>query len=325
MRFTYAVYGVCLDANRLLPGLVPVEDGYWGLTVKLDLGVVPSMLAQAEVEEVSRHYVNTAQQAGEPSLVISRVGHSYIHLQYADGTQFVLHPEQCEIWATWTEQSTLEDTTTYLLGPVLGFFLRLRGVVCLHGSAIAIDGRALAILGKPGAGKSTTAAALAVRGYPVLCDDIAALNLRHGQFYVQPAYPYLKLWSPSVEALYGKTDALPCLTPTWNKQYLNLNQAGYHYQAEPLPLGGIYVLNSRSADPSAPWIEALPKSLGLIELIANTYASKLLDRELRAKEFETLSQVAAFVPMRKATPHVEFSYLSTLCDSILQDFRSLMR
>ncbi|MCS6813165.1 MAG: serine/threonine protein kinase [Cyanobacteria bacterium] len=324
MRFTYLVYGLCLNASELLPGLVPVEGECWGLMVKLNLGAVPSLLDQADIEEVTRYYISTAQQAGEPSLVINRVGDGYIHLRYADGTQFVLHPERCEIWATWTGQSTLEDTTMYLLGPVLGFFLRLQGIICLHGSAIAVDGHALAILGKPGAGKSTTAAALAVRGYPVLSDDITALSILHGQFYVQPAYPYLKLWSPSVEALYGSTDALPWLTPTWNKQYLNLNQSGYHYQAEPLPLGGIYVLNARSADPSAPWIEPIPKSSGLIELIANTYASKLLGRELRAREFETLSQVAALVPIRKVTPHAEFSYLSALCDSIVEDFRLLI-
>ena len=51
------------------------------------------------------------------------------------------------------------------LGPVFAFVLRLRGAVTFHASAVRI-GDAVAFLGPQGAGKSTTAAALALRGCP---------------------------------------------------------------------------------------------------------------------------------------------------------------
>ncbi len=323
VQFVYLVYGICLSADEQLPGLLPAEIRDPGTSVKLYLGTLPTSLEQIPDDQHAIHYTSPHYQDGQPSLVVTRLGDTYIRLLYADGTQFVLHPTQQEIWATWSEQSTLADTVTYLLGPVLGFFLRLSGVICLHGSAIAIDNKAFVIAGTPGAGKSTTAASLAARGYPILSDDIAALLPQSGQFQVQPAYPYLRLWASSVEALYGTADALPCLTPTWSKRYLDLTQEGYCYQAEPLPLAGIYVLKSRSVDPAAPWIEALPTSAGLIDLVANTYASNLLDRQLRASEFEALTQVVKSVPMRKVTPHADFSRLPKLCDLILTDFRSL--
>ena len=41
----------------------------------------------------------------------------------------------------------------------MGFVMLLRGIVCLHASAIAIDDEAIALLGPAGSGKSTTAAA----------------------------------------------------------------------------------------------------------------------------------------------------------------------
>ncbi len=60
----------------------------------------------------------------------------------------------------------------------MGTALRLQGKICLHSSVIAVGEYALAIIGAKGAGKSTTAAALAKRGYPILADDIAVLTVR---------------------------------------------------------------------------------------------------------------------------------------------------
>src|SRR5262249_22183040 len=153
---------------------------------------------------------------------------------------------------------TLEDTATYLLGPVLGFILRLRGVTCLHASAVAICDQAIAILGPAGAGKSTTAASFARAGYKVLTDDIVALDERGDAFLVQPAYPRVRLWSESVNALFGTEDALPLLTPTWDKRYLDLQANISCFQEHPLPLAAIYLLDKRSSDPAAPFIEAVP-------------------------------------------------------------------
>ncbi|NJM24074.1 MAG: AAA family ATPase [Richelia sp. SM1_7_0] len=75
---------------------------------------------------------------------------------------------------------------------MLGTALRLQGKICLHSSVIAVDNRAIAIIGASCAGKSTTAAALAKRGYPILASDIAVLY-DCGAFKVQPGYPRLRL------------------------------------------------------------------------------------------------------------------------------------
>ena len=77
---------------------------------------------------------------------------------YADGTRFVVDEGGTEVWAWWPEGATLDATATYLLGPVFGWLLRLRGVLALHASVAALDGRAAAFAGPAGMGKSTTAA-----------------------------------------------------------------------------------------------------------------------------------------------------------------------
>jgi len=59
----------------------------------------------------------------------------------------------------------------------------LRGALGLHGGAVAIEGRALVLLGRSGAGKSTSAQALCTHfGAQLLADDAVALDPDRGSF-----------------------------------------------------------------------------------------------------------------------------------------------
>jgi len=62
-----------------------------------------------------------------------------------------------------------------VFGNVLASLCWQRGQLPLHGSAVAIDGRALLLLGRAATGKSTLAAALALRGHAVLSDEVAVI------------------------------------------------------------------------------------------------------------------------------------------------------
>jgi hypothetical protein len=90
-------------------------------------------------------------------------------------------------------------------------------------------------------------------GHAVLSDDIAALTDRDGAMHVQPAYPQIRLWPDSVAMLYGTPDALPPLTPTWDKRALALTEPGTFHQ-QPLPLRAVYLL-AEPRDHAEPAIE----------------------------------------------------------------------
>jgi len=261
---------------------------------------------------------------GEPSLMIWKLsGGDYFRLRYSDGTEFLVDKHGNKLWATWPEGLTLDDAATYLLGPVMGFVLLLRGTHSLHASAMAVDGKAVVLVGAAGAGKSTTAAAFAQRGYSILAEDVVAISDETDRFVILPGYPRIRLWPESVSALYGAPDALPPLTPTWNKRYLDLRIDGHSFQQEPLPLAAVYVLQERRADSSALCVEPLTANAGLMALVANTYASVLMDKAMRAREFNLLTRITAGVPIRRVTPHVSASFLSELCNLILNDYYSL--
>ena len=91
------------------------------------------------------------EKGGEPGYRMWQVaGGEYFRLRYSDGCQFVMNRAGTRLWVSGPEAANPEYLATYLLGPVLGILLRLRGTPCLHGSAVAVGGRALALLGRPG-------------------------------------------------------------------------------------------------------------------------------------------------------------------------------
>jgi hypothetical protein len=87
-----------------------------------------------------------------------------------------------------------------------------------------------------------------------------------------------------------------------------------------LPLAAIYHLGERHHESRAPYIAALDRTESLMSLVANTYATKLMDKQMRAREFELLTRVVGNVSVRRVTPHADPALISDLCDRILDDF-----
>ena len=319
MDYRCSLYGLGVVANRPIPGVpsstIASED------VCISFGSLPAWLNDITATQIETSYVaEYKSECGEPALRVFRVlDGNYYRFNYADATEFLVDRAGTEVWADWSAPLTLEDTSTYLLGPVMGFIMLLRGIVCLHASAIAIDGKAIALLGPAGSGKSTTAAAFSERGYSILAEDVVTLDDRGEQFFVRPGYPCIRLWPASVKALYGSENHLPKLTPNWDKCYLDLTERAF--SAEPLPLAAIYHLRERRHDAVAPFVQTLDRAEGLLSLIANTYATKLMDKQMRAREFELLTRVLNNVPLRRVTPHADPARIPELCDTILNDFR----
>jgi hypothetical protein len=321
---TYLVFGLVLRTDVPIPGLThvePIPDVPFVRIQLCALGRAPYDFPRGK-EELSYTSSYLGLNA-EPALRIWKIaGGSYLHLAYSDGMEFWLDREGENIWGIWPPKSSIEDAATYLLGPVLGLLLRLRGVTCLHASAVAFGGRAVAFVGSAGAGKSTTAAALARRGHSVLSDDIVALSEVDGTFRVMPAYPYLSLWPESVSMLYGSAEAMPRFIGNWDKRYVANGSGGVKFEESALQLGAVYLLAERAED-LAPRIEVVPAQQALISLVANTYATNTLDSHMRAMEFEVLGRLVSAVPIRKIYAHEDPTRIDDLCRLIGSDFGSL--
>ncbi|MBM7618258.1 energy-coupling factor transporter ATP-binding protein EcfA2 [Bacillus tianshenii] len=105
-----------------------------------------------------------------------------------------------EIFVSPHEGAAEDQIRLYLLGTCMGAILIQRRILPLHGSAIAINGKAYAIVGDSGAGKSTTASALLRLGYELISDDVIPVSFNEqGIPMVTPAYPQQKLWQESID------------------------------------------------------------------------------------------------------------------------------
>lgn len=317
------IFGLGVRVNRALAALValPVVQP---IDVIIEFGYLPAGSREAAGSEVDEFYVSQHRDTnGEPTVRAARLKSSgALRMSYVDGTVFVINEEATQVWATTPPDQTVEDTAAYLLGPIMGTVLRTRGVMCLHGSAVAINNRAVALVGGSGAGKSTTAAAFARLGYPVLSDDILSLTDNRSHFLVRPAYPRIRLWPESVAGLFGSVDMLPRMTPNWEKRFLGLNALGYSFQSEPLELAAIYFLAPRETVATIqPVVDAVRSTDALMALISDSYAANYIYKSLRATEFEVLGRLVQSVPMRRVAASADFSRIDELCHAITKDFQ----
>jgi hypothetical protein len=325
VNFTYSVFGLLLSSNLPIPELRPEKTSAPNPAIIIHMDASPYTVDEIRSKQESLTYTSAyTDEAGQPALHIWKIADGdLLRLAYYDGTQFWLDRKGTELWAQWPSNLTIEDTATYLLGPVLGLLLRLRGVTCLHASAVAFDDHAITFVGSAGAGKSTTAALMARKGCAVISDDVVALVERDGAYFVNPAYPYLCLWPDSVTMVYGPDKKLPSFSPSWNKRLLSLAGNNLRFEAEALPLGAIFLLGERRSAPDAPFVEQLAPQEGLLALVANSYATNLLDKEMRASEFEFLGRMLRRVPIRRLVPREDPARSDELCDVILRSYEAI--
>lgn len=325
MSFAYSVFGLTLQSSGSIPGLIPSQGVVKRPDIELHLGYSPGS-SDESCPTSSESVVYTSAYtgpSGTPALrILQGQEHGLFHLVYFDGMQFWMDRHGTKLWASWPNESSAEEAATYILGPVLGLLLRFRGITCLHASAVAIGGSAISFVGAEGAGKSTTAAAFARAGFAAVSDDVVALVERDGDFFVSPSYPHLCLWPESVEMLYGTKDALPPFVSNWEKRRLSVANGGARFEDGALPLRAIYLLDEIRGEPG-PYVEAVTGQTGLLSLVANSFATNMLDSELRASEFRTLSSLVGKVPLRRLFTSKGKLAPADLCQAVLHDLTSL--
>ena len=324
MVYHYRVYGLTCSSNLPIAGFYsqPAISPSSASDIVLDLvSVAPEWVGAAQ--RLPRHttYAKPAYAENTDSNYTVKIygAEDAFELNYTDRTQFLLDGSATRVWGRCPPGFGVDYLATYLRGPVMGFVLRRRGVTALHASALNICGRAIVLCGESESGKSTIAAALALRGTPVLCEDVTALRVIGDAFCVEPGYAQVGLWPDAVETLFGTSDALPRLTPSWEKCFLPLDGERARFEPKERPLGVIYLLAPRTASDNAPRIEQISPREALLGLVQNTYMNWILDRKQRAAEFDFLSTLVKSISVRRIVPHSDPARIAALCDLIVAD------
>ena len=180
----------------------------------------------------------------------------------------------------------------WLNGSVYSAVACINGLVPIHASAVAHDGRVFAFTGPSGSGKSTLIAALGRRGLPMFCDDTLILDLGDpDRIICLPGHKRLKL---TREAL--------ALTGAEREEKVGADMDKYYARAPagdvitPLPLAElIFLERGRQAA-----IEHLSGAERFVRTQDDHYTSQLFAaarRFDRADQFEHRARLARQIAM----------------------------
>ncbi|MDQ6418877.1 aldolase [Paenibacillus sp. LHD-117] len=185
-RYLYKAFGFHIASDIPFPGSKPAEERAGMVDVVIEWGDEAALWES----------LSTPEEAFvvQDNTVLFRIANTAIYMVEA-GRRVVVTPE---------EGAELERIRLFLDGYCMAILLLQRRILPLHGSAIALDGLAYAIVGFSGAGKSTMAKALLNQGFTFISDDIIPVVL-HGTekeaATVWPALPEQKLWQESLSEM----------------------------------------------------------------------------------------------------------------------------
>lgn len=209
-----------------------------------------------------------------------------------------------------------------LLGPVLAYWLELRGIPALHASAVVHPAGAAAFLASHGGGKSLLAAALmAEAGLPLLADDVVAVEAAGPAFLARPSYPQMRLAADDAERLTGRAD-LPPVLPGLPKRRVPVGAAdGFGtFHGEALPLARLYL--PRRGDVEAPEVAPVGPAEALLALVEHSFLARLAaGAGLQPQRLATLARLVENVPVRRLAYPSGRQHLAAVARAVLADLR----
>ena len=221
----YRAYGLTIDSEFALDGLPVALPG-----MHADICVTRTDLPWPEGQFVEgKSYTATLREA---TLAWEQVG----VFRVSEGRRVEVCP-----------RDGVDDSIVrlFIIGACMGVLLHQRGQLVLHGSAVDLDCGVVAFIGHKGYGKSTTAAAMVRRGYPLVTDDVLVVDEMEGKITVRPGSPLMKLAPEAVEAaLRRDPEEAPRLIPAVRKRGVVVDQV----VRESRPLRHIFVLDGGAID-----------------------------------------------------------------------------
>lgn len=211
-----------------------------------------------------------------------------------------------------------EDLLLALMGTATAFVLHQRGFVPLHGSGISTPHGAVLIVGHSGAGKSTTLGALLQRGYPMICDDLAAVRIADdGVARVYPGAPLYKLWGDSASALGVETAGFPRVRASMDKFLVPVAE---QQVLSPVHLHAIYQLSIHDGLETV--IEPHSGAAKFNALLDHTWQKlSVKSMGLHAVHFRSISAIANQVRLVSvARPKNPVGNIATMVSRIEADF-----
>ncbi len=163
------LYGLAFDSELELPGR-PLWDGSPDVCVRL------APFAPVGSEPPPGEIVAERRIDGRPFYYVTCSDQGYV-LRIPATCEFRISPGLDRLECRVASGDDAEKAAVLLVGMVPAVLLGLAGHCVLHGSAVRIDGKTVAVVGDSGRGKTTLAALLCAAGAELVTDDVLRLEL----------------------------------------------------------------------------------------------------------------------------------------------------
>lgn len=164
------------------------------------------------------------------------------------------------------------------------------GGLYLHGSAVAINGRAVAFLGESGDGKTTLAGAFAKVGHPFLTEDVIELVAEGGGYWLQPKPSGLRLYPDSAAWMIGE----PVGADSSDNKIDVTGTMALPFASAPAPLAALVLLGSDHDAALA--LESLLPPAAVQRLLPHSFVLDVEDKSRLRSHFSRIVGLATEVP-----------------------------
>jgi hypothetical protein len=236
-------------------------------------------------------------------------------LRFHEAGDFRLHDERIEVDLAGAR---LDLAELRFLGPVLSYVFERRGLPTIHASAVAVNGRAVAVVSRHGGGKTGLAAALVRAGFPLLTDDLLVLDERESGWEVRPAYPEMRMWPDEAAHFVGSPEDLPLVQADSEKRRVAIGNGGFgSFLDSAAPLACIYLATRRSETDGGGESQPVSRSEALIELVRHSFSPRLVEAAgLQPARLDRLARLVRAVPVRRLVYPSGFDHLPEVIRSL---------
>ncbi len=283
--YTYRAFGLAVESDMELDGFVPSE---------------PSGTPDVRVRR------GTPALAYDGGVHVRAKAPDVLEASIGEGRDVIVdaNPEADPLYVS-----------AIVTGELFSVVLRQRGLLVLHGSGVARDGRAIGFVGNSGWGKSTLAASLVERGWRLLTDDLLVVDglLNEADTpTVIPTHPSMRLSEEAIDrvdaagAAQGQAHALTTK--------VRVDQTGA-FSDQPTPLHQVFVLDPRLSDAH----QAAPLSAreAVDEMVRHTRGRRLLvSPSAMATHLAQCASLARRVPVASLRRQYGLDHLDALCDLV---------
>jgi hypothetical protein len=231
--------------------------------------------------------------------------------------EFVVSADGARIACAKAPGAHDESFHVYLLGQALSYALVKAGFEPIHGTVLAKDGRAIALLGDSGYGKSTLAACMLAAGARLLTDDLLLVRVTGDGYLAYPGPARIKLLPDTAARFLPQAAEGVRMNPLTNKMILTLEED--RVERQPTPLTGVYVLPSPADTGRRRRIgfQVLSPREAFVALVSNTFNRQLTDPGRMGRQHAQTAALSRAVPIVAVSYPRGIDHVDALAEAIL--------